>query len=98
MMEEDEIYRWAMVKFSKDHQALILVEECSELQKELVKYIRGKVDWNHLAEEISDVEIVLKQLRIIIEDEKPGLLNDWKKTKLWRLERRLKTNDMEALK
>ena len=97
-MNEKEIYELAMVMFSKDHQALILVEECAELQKELVKFIRGKVNWAHLAEEIMDVEIVLEQLKIIVEGVEPGLLADWKNTKLWRLEKRLEANDIEALK
>ena len=96
-MEEDEIYDLAMEKFGEKHQALILVEECAELQKELVKFIRDKGDWAHLAEEMADVEIVLEQMKRIIAFWNPGLFSDWKKTKLWRLEKRLLANDIGAL-
>ena len=54
-------------------QCIVAIEEMSELQKELCKFLRGEqyFDVNHFAhvrEEIADVQIMLDQLKMIFDD------------------------------
>lgn len=42
-----------------DTALVITMEECSELQKELSKHIRGKGNYNNTCEEIADVLITI---------------------------------------
>ena len=51
--------------FGKEKQIIKCVEELSELQKELCKSVNGKGNLDNIIEEIADVEIMLKQLKII---------------------------------
>jgi len=97
-IEEFLIYKDTLAIFSPQHQALMLVEECAELQKELVKYLREKPSPDAMAEELADVEIVLAQVKMNLEKSHPGLFDCWKDRKLQRLEKRLRSNDIEALK
>ena len=46
-------------------QITVAFEEMSELQKELCKYLRGRGSFEHIAEEIADVEIMLEQLKML---------------------------------
>ena len=52
--------------FGKEKQIIKCVEELSELQKELCKSVNGKGNLDNIIEEIADVEIMLKQLKIIL--------------------------------
>lgn len=62
-MDDKEIIRSALRCWGPQHQVVVAIEEMSELQKELCKLQRGKVNMNHIAEEIADVEIMLAQLK-----------------------------------
>jgi NTP pyrophosphatase (non-canonical NTP hydrolase) len=55
-------YTAALEKFGWKMQATVCVEELSELQKELCKYIRSGGDPDHIAEEIADVLITVDQM------------------------------------
>ena len=44
-------------------EMIYLIEECSELQKELTKQLRGKGDITNICEEIADVYITLNHVR-----------------------------------
>lgn len=55
-------YAAALEKFGGKMQATVCVEELSELQKELCKYIRSGGDLDHIAEEIADVLITVDQM------------------------------------
>ena len=55
-------YTAALEKFGGKMQATVCVEELSELQKELCKYIRSGGDPDHIAEEIADVLITVDQM------------------------------------
>lgn len=44
-------------------QQIVWIEELGELQKEIIKCIRGDQDIEHLAEEMADAEIVIEQLK-----------------------------------
>ncbi len=51
--------------YGSDAQLKVLLEEMSELQKEICKNWRGKDNAEQIAEEIADVEIMLAQTKII---------------------------------
>ena len=55
----------AIKKYGGKLQSVVAIEELSELQKEISKFIRCKGDILGLKEEIADVYIVLEQLKII---------------------------------
>lgn len=69
-------------------QMFIAVEELSELQKELCKFFRGKVNIENIKEEIADVIIMLYQVKnyFMIEDKE---LQDMVKYKIERTKERL---------
>jgi hypothetical protein len=62
-MDDKEIIRSALRTWGIQHQAVVAIEEMSELQKELCKLMRGLIDLNHIAEEVADVEIMLAQIK-----------------------------------
>ncbi len=80
--------------WGKDRQMLMLLEEMSELQKEVLKNInRGRDNVFEIADEAADVFILMEQLVYIygIRD----LVEERKKFKLERLKRNLE-NDKKA--
>lgn len=84
-MNREEILRKAIDTYGKDSQAKMMIEEMSELTKELCKLFRGEGDTGHILEEMADVQIMLDQMRMIFGD-----TSEQEKVKLERLERRLK--------
>lgn len=63
-MTEETIYERAIRVWKKQPQMLQVIEEMSELTKEILKNIaRGKDNINQLIEETADVEIMLEQLK-----------------------------------
>lgn len=93
--KEEEVYKMALAVFPPEHQIICMIEECAELQKELVKYLRGKPNPDHILEEMADVDILLNQMKAIFG---ARLFRIAKVHKLKRLEKRLLEGDMEALK
>ena len=57
-----ELYDKAKETFGEKTQFIVALEELSELQKEITKYLRGKGNKEHLTEEIADVRIMLSQI------------------------------------
>lgn len=51
---------------SEDRQLLIAMEELAELSQEVSKYLRGKGDYMGLLEELADVTIVMKHIKMIL--------------------------------
>lgn len=47
-----------------EKQVIVAIEELSELQKELCKALRGKLDIDHITEEFADVWIMLQQMKL----------------------------------
>lgn len=84
----NEIYKKAIETFGKANQRRMAIEEMSELTKELCKWERGETNWNAIAEEIADVEITIKQLKIMFNCEKA--VQQIKGQKLHRLADRIK--------
>lgn len=51
-----------------DNTGLVIsIEECSELQKTITKYLRGKGDYENICEEMADVIICLDWLQHILD-------------------------------
>jgi hypothetical protein len=48
-------------------QAIVALEELSECQKEICKFLREQGNIEHIAEEVADATIMLEQLRIIFD-------------------------------
>ena len=65
MSEEIEIMRAAIRKNGKAMQTVVAIEEMSELQKELSKFIRGKGDRENLIEEVADVLVMITQIQLM---------------------------------
>ncbi len=65
---EATILEGAIKKFGPGHQVIVAIEELSELQKELTKWLRGKCNHDGLLEEMADVSIMLNQLELIFGD------------------------------
>lgn len=61
--ERVKTYTNALVHYGLEKQMVVAVEELSEVQKEICKYLRGLGNADHMAEEIADATIMLEQLR-----------------------------------
>lgn len=86
-MNEEEVYRKAIKHWGKDLQLIMIIEEMSELQKEICKYFRNKKDINNISLEMADVEIMLGQLKILFDNH--NLVNGYKNQQLNKLKRML---------
>lgn len=64
-MDRQEVYRQARDVFGAEAQLVVALEELSEAQKEICKFLRGKDDPEHLAEEIADVQIMIEQVKML---------------------------------
>lgn len=92
MSEEIEIMRSAIRKNGKAMQTVVAIEEMSELQKELSKYIRGKGNRDNLIEEVADVLVMITQIQLmyhIPDDEVERIMH----LKLNRLKERMEQNE-----
>ena len=90
MLETDKehIYTLALAKWGKKTQAMMFMEEASELIKELSKNLRGEKNVDRIAEEIADVEIMTEQLLSMFDCRSKVL--KFKREKLIRLRERVK--------
>ena len=64
-INETEVLQRALGTYGSVPQITMVFEEMSELQKELCKYLRGRGSFEHIAEEIADVEIMLEQMKML---------------------------------
>lgn len=64
-MEVDKTLIAAIEKYGVNSQLNVVIEEMSELTKEICKNRRGRENKNEIVEELADVYIMLEQLRII---------------------------------
>ena len=62
---EQKIYDDAIDFFGVTSQKIMVIEEMSELTKELCKELRDRGDVEQIADELADVEITLAQLKMI---------------------------------
>lgn len=89
-MTKEELYK-ELLTTQPQAQVVVVIEELSELQKELCKYLRGKYDWYNFLEEYVDVLIVMEQMKILFELDDGKILR-FKRDKLNRLKDRFKNN------
>lgn len=61
-LDRSKIYADALEKWGVEVQATVAIEEMSEVIKEITKMLRGNLDKEHMAEEISDARIMLEQM------------------------------------
>lgn len=62
-----DTYKKAIKTYGKKAQKLMAIEEMSELTKEICKDFRGKLNREHLIEEMADVTITIYQLLMMYE-------------------------------
>ena len=92
-LDEFAIMGDAITTFGADAQQKMLLEEMSELQKEICKHWRGKDNLAEIAEEIADVEIMLEQMKLIYCC--AGRVKAIRNSKLRRLEQRIRDARIE---
>ena len=63
--QENQLYQDAIDFFGNLSQKVMVIEEMSELTKELCKELRDRGNIDHIAEELADVEITLAQIKLI---------------------------------
>lgn len=63
--ERKDVYLNALTAYGTRNQLIVAVEELSECQKEICKFLRGCCNIEHLAEEVADATIMLEQVRFI---------------------------------
>ena len=88
-----DTYKQAIETYGERAQKLMAIEEMSELTKEICKDFRGKLNREHLVEEMADLLIMLDQMLLLykISGEEVGLMRI---KKVERLKERLeKQND-----
>lgn len=91
--ERQKTYTNALRRYGEEVQLVVALEELSECQKEICKFLRGYGNAGHLAEEIADAIIMLEQVCYIF-----GLneqVCEMMDKKILRLEERLKTVDTQ---
>ncbi len=81
-----ELYDDALVVFGRDAQLGMIVEECAELIVAINQWSRGRLAARDVIDELADVEIMIEQARVMFGD---SSVNDAKREKLRRLEKRL---------
>ncbi len=86
-MSKRNVYKEAIETFGPVTQLIVAIEELSELQKELCKYLRGKGDVSKISEEVADVEIMLLQCKYIFDIS--SKVRGHRMGKLFRLESRI---------
>lgn len=69
--ERTKVYTDALDTFGLGMQLIVALEEMSELQKEITKALRGKLNPMHLAEEVADATIMLEQVRQMFDINEP---------------------------
>ena len=78
--KQRQLYRCALDTWGPDAQTLMIMEEMSELQKELCKHARGKDNLEAIVKEIADVQIMLEQMMILHDCEDLVEVQKFKKT------------------
>lgn len=86
-MHEIDILQWAITKYGEDAQMKMVLEEMSELQKEICKRWRGKDNLDAIAEEVADLEIMLDQVKLMLDIQVH--VQQRRSEKLFRLQKRL---------
>lgn len=84
---EDSALKATIERYGENMQMVVLLEEMSELEKEICKRWRGENNHFRIAEEAADVRIMLRQLEMILHDS--GEVRMFERGKIERLKNRL---------
>ena len=68
-MDETEMFRIAIDKWGERDQEGMMIQECAELIEAITNLWRGRVGPDAVLEEMADVDIMLRQMQIIIGDD-----------------------------
>ena len=93
-MNEKEILKSALSLYGSTAQTVVAIEELSELQNELCKSHRFEANRQQNAEEIADVQIMLKQMMMLYELHVD--VAEWECKKVSRLRERLAQDGMNV--
>ena len=85
--ERARVYADALDTFGTATQLIVALEELSEAQKEICKALRGKLNPEHLAEEVADATIMLEQVRQLFGINEP--VCEMMDSKITRLQQRI---------
>jgi len=86
-MEDIDIYKKTVELWGVAFQRLMVIEECAELISALCKQFRNRESDSKVLEEAVDVQLMLNQLKFMLNDNKTW--NEQMKYKLDRLESRI---------
>lgn len=75
MKEYPNLYEKAVEKYGEETRVDLLIEEMAELTQALCKYKRGLK--HNIEEEIADVEIMINQVKTMINVIDPCKMKDW---------------------
>ena len=92
--QERIVFERALTHYGPELQTSVLVEEMAELQKEICKYWRGRANYDHIAEEIADVSIMLDQMKLLFQC--GGAVQGWRLEKVRRLAQRIAEEESGA--
>jgi hypothetical protein len=84
---DKELYEEAITLWGEDDQLDMAIEEMAELIEAICHYRRNRKEPEDVANEIADVEIMMEQMRILIDSD--ALVNEIKQKKLIRLRERV---------
>ena len=91
-MNNTELYNH-LLSVQPEKQMVVAIEELSELQKELSKYLRNKLDKSNLLEEYVDVLIMMEQIKLLFDFQNKDI-EMVKNYKLNRLQERYTNNNL----
>lgn len=86
-MNVENMARQAQAKWGRETQLDMVIEECAELIDVLQKSKRGRRSMQDVVAEGVDVEIMIEQLKVLME--MPALWRNIREEKLTRLQERL---------
>ena len=92
--QERIVFERALMQYGPDAQITMVMEEMSELQKELCKYRRGRANYDYIAEELADVSIMLDQMKLLFQC--GGAVQGWRLEKVRRLAQRIAEEEVYA--
>lgn len=94
-MKKKDVYNKAKATWGIDAQVTKAIEELSELQKELCRFLIDDGNMKNIIEEIADVEIMIEQLKLIFDNKRE--VKVVKKAKIQRLSDRLDEEEAEKI-
>jgi len=82
-----ELYKKIFIEHGEENQIIVAIEEMTELQKELCKYLRtdAEATMYRMSEEIAHVEICMEQLKYVFDI--AHMVDDAKRKKLGKMDR-----------